>query len=113
MGYTGCFNKQEEDYLKERLLSVIPNEPCGTSSKDLSDLTGLNSRDVRLLIQKLRNEHYPICGTPEHGYWIAKYPGELNDTINRLQSHVKNCNSTILALQIAQSKLQGSEENDI
>ena len=41
MGYKGTFKKGNEQYLKEIVLSMIPNEPCGMSSANIAINTGI------------------------------------------------------------------------
>ena len=72
MAYTGTYKAEDESYFKELLLNYIPTEPTHMNSKQLAEYIGLNARDVRLIVQKLRNDGYPICATPEMGYWIER-----------------------------------------
>ena len=81
MAYKGAYREQDEKYLKELVLGCITDEPTRLSSTKIADYLGLNARDVRLLIQKLRNDGYPICATPEQGYWIARTSLDMDDTM--------------------------------
>ena len=107
--YTGKYKKKDESYYKELVLSQIPNEPSGMNSKDISKNINLCSRDVRLIIQKLRDDGHPICGTPHDGYWVARTSFDMNETIKKLESHISNCNYTLEALKSAQEQLKASE----
>ena len=111
MSYTPTYKHKNEKYYLDIILHSIPNEPCKVSSKDIAYNTGLNSRDVRYAIQKLRDDGYPICATPEDGYWIARYSQDLNDTISKLQSHINNSQDTLDALLNARDKLRREEMN--
>lgn len=112
MAYTGTYKHKDESYLKERLLNYIPSEPANIGSKQLAYYIGLNSRDVRLLIQKLRDDGIPICGTPKDGYWIAQVSWDMNDTMNKLKSHIQNSIDTYNSLVESQNALKRKEGNN-
>lgn len=109
MSYSPKYSHRKEQYYLDLVLTVIPHEPCKVSSKDLAYNTGLPSRDIRYIIQKLRDNGHPICATPENGYWIARHSSDLNDTINKLQSHIQNTQDTLDALLEARKKLKERE----
>lgn len=111
-GYKKSYSQSEESYLKELVLSVIPEVANGTSSTQIAEVTGLNARDVRYLIQKLRDNGCPICATPAKGYWLARYSYELDETLAKLKSHIKNCTETYNALIRSQMKLKQKEYRD-
>lgn len=108
-GYTANYRKKDEKHLKEIVLSMLPDAPSGLNSRDISLNTGLASRDVRYVIQKLRDDGHPICATPEKGYWIAQYSWEMKETIDKLHSHMMNCMATVEVLEIARDKLKEKE----
>ena len=112
MAYTGKYKAKDEKYLKELVLGCIPNEPTGLSSTKLADYIGLNARDFRLLVQKLRDDGYPICATPEQGYWMARTSCDMIDTINKLQSHINNSIVTYNSLVKSQNALKRKEGNN-
>lgn len=112
MAYTGTYKANDEKYLKELVLGCIPNEPTRISSTKLASYLGLKSRDVRLLIQKLRDDGYPICATPEQGYWIARTSFDMDDTMIRLKAHIKNSITTYNSLVESQNELKRKEGND-
>ena len=112
MAYTGTYNDKDESYFKELLLNFIPTEPTHTNSKQLAEYIGLNARDVRLLVQKLRDDGYPICATPEQGYWMARTSFDMDDTIIKLKSHIKNSIDTYNSLVKSQNELKRKEGNN-
>lgn len=112
MAYTGQYKVKDEKYLKELVLSCMPNEPTRTSSTKLASYLGLKPRDVRLLIQKLRDDGYPICATPEQGYWIARTSFDMDDTMIKLKAHIKNSIATYNALVESQNALKRKEGNN-
>ena len=112
MAYTGTYKAKDESYFKELLLNLIPTEPTNVNSKQLAEYAGLKSRDVRLLIQKLRDDGYPICATPEKGYWIARTSWDMNDTMIKLKSHIKNSIDTYNSLVKSQNELKRKEGNN-
>ncbi len=96
--YSKGFKTKETNYLKELVFGRIPTRPIGVNSKDIARQTGINSRDVRFIIQMLRDDGEPICGTPKGGYWIAQYSDELNESINKLKSQITTMHDTLDSL---------------
>lgn len=112
MSYKGTYKAKDESYFKELILNIIPTEPTHMNSKQLAEYIGLNARDVRLLIQKLRDDGYPICATPENGYWIARTSWDMNDTIIKLKAHIENSIDTYNSLVESQNALKRKEGNN-
>mgnify|MGYP006372577147 FL=1 len=112
MAYIETYKAKDESYFKELILNFIPKEPNNMNSKQLAEYAGLKSRDVRLLIQKLRDDGYPICATPEQGYWIAKTSWDMNDTMSKLKAHIKNSIDTYNSLVESQNALKRKEGNN-
>ena len=112
MAYTGAYKQKDENYLKELVLGSIPDEPARLSSTKIADYIGLHARDIRLLVQKLRDDGYPICATPEHGYWMARTSCDMNDTMSKLKSHIKNSIDTYNSLVECQNALKRKEGNN-
>ena len=112
MAYTGKYKAKDESYFKELLLNFIPTEPTHTNSKQLAEYIGLHARDVRLLVQKLRDDGYPICATPKDGYWMARTSFDMNDTIIQLKSHIQNSIDTYNSLVKCQNALKRKEGNN-
>ena len=112
MAYTGTYKAKDESYFKELLLNLIPTESTHVNSKQLAEYAGLKSRDVRLLIQKLRDDGYPICATPEQGYWMARTSWDMNDTMSKLKAHIKNSIDTYNSLVESQNELKRKEGNN-
>ena len=112
MAYTGTYRAKDEKYLKEVLLNFIPTAPNNIGSRQLAFYTGLKSRDVRLLIQKLRDDGYPICGTPYNGYWMARTSFDMNDTMSKLKAHIQNSIDTYNSLVESQNALKRKEGNN-
>ena len=112
MAYKGTYKANYESYFKELLLNYIPTEPTHMNSKQLAEYIGLKSRDVRLLVQKLRNDGYPICATPDQGYWMARTSLDMNDTMSKLKAHIKNSIDTYNSLVESQNELKRKEGNN-
>ena len=112
MSYTGKYKAKDESYFKELILNFIPKEPNHMNSKQLAEYIGLNARDVRLLVQKLRDDGYPICSTPEKGYWMARTSWDMDDTMIKLKSHIKNSIDTYNSLAQCQNVLKRKEGNN-
>lgn len=113
MAYKGTYKAKDESYFKELILNFIPTEPTHMNSKQLSKYVNLNARDIRLLIQKLRDDGYPICGTPYNGYWMARTSWDMNETMKKLQNHIDSCQMTLDALMNCQRKLRESENLEV
>lgn len=113
MAYTGTYKAKDESYFKELILNFIPTEPTHMNSKQLAECVNLNARDIRLLIQKLRDDGYPICGTPYNGYWMARTSWDMNETMKKLQNHIDSCQMTFDALMNCQRKLRESENLEV
>lgn len=107
-----AYKVKDESYFKELILNIIPTEPAHMNSKQLAEYIGLNSRYVRLLIQKLRDDGYPICATPENGYWMARTSWDMNDTIIKLKAHIENSIDTYNSLVESQNALKRKEGNN-
>ena len=112
MAYKGAYREQDEKYLKELVLGCIVDEPTRLSSTKIADCLGLRARDVRLLVQKLRDDGYPICATPEKGYWIARTSCDMDDTMIKLKAHIKNSIDTYNSLVKSQNALKRKEGNN-
>ena len=112
MAYTGTYNAKDESYFKELILNFIPAEPSQMNSKNSADYIGLNARDIRLLVQKLRDDGYPICATPEKGYWMARTSWDMNDTMIKLKSHIEKSIDTYNSLVKSQNALKRKEGNN-
>nr|DAG65410.1 MAG TPA: winged helix-turn-helix protein [Caudoviricetes sp.] len=109
MSYTAGYKKKDESYLKDLVLLSIPDRPCNISSRKIAQNTGIKDRDVRYIVQKLRDDGYPICATPDKGYWVAQASWELNETINKLKSHIDNCSATYHSLLESREKMKERE----
>ena len=112
MAYKGAYKAKDESYFKEQLLNYIPTKQTHTNSKQLAEYIGLNSRDVRLIIQKLRDDGYPICATPDQGYWMARTSWDMDDTMSKLKAHIQNSVDTYNSLAKSQNELKRKEGNN-
>lgn len=109
------FTGKDAQYYNDLVLSIIPNEPNNTSSKDIANILGMNSREVRIVIQRLRDYGYAICATPENGYWLARTSFDMNETLLKMKSHIDNCVDTYNSLIECRNnlkKLEGEVVND-
>lgn len=106
------YNAQEKKYLQELVYSHIPTRPENINSKDIAMYVGINSRDVRYIIQTLRDDGHPICGTPEKGYWVAQSSIELKDTLKQMESHIVQCQETYEQILAAYKRLKEEENVD-
>ena len=96
--YNGNWKKKDFGFIKQQIISSIPNEPLGISSKDIARNINLDSRDVRCMIQILRSEGYAICSSPKDGYWYARCSEELRKTISKIEAQIDTMQETKNAL---------------
>lgn len=71
---------------------------------EITGLTGYNAREIRLAVNDLRGNGYPICSGDE-GYWIAKNAEEVDRTIRRLLSEARNIQEVINCLEVSKETL--------
>lgn len=67
-------------------LSAHCGEQNGIGARELSRLTGVSERDLRIAVTELRMEGTAVCGHPGVGYFIAATPEELERTCSFLHS---------------------------
>lgn len=96
---------------QEQVYNLLPTSPCQLHYNDIASLTGIRQRNVRIIIQELRNMRVPIACIPKDGYWIVENPQDLMPTINMLKNTRDTLNDTINALILAHDKLL--EEEDV
>lgn len=96
---------------QEQVYNLLPTSPCQLHYNDIASLTGIRQRNVRIIIQELRNMGVPIACIPKDGYWIVENPQDLMPTINMLKNTKDTLNNTINALILAYDKLL--EEEDV
>lgn len=96
---------------QEQVYNLLPTSPCQLHYNDIASLTGIKQRNVRIIIQELRNMGVPIACIPKDGYWIVKNSQDLMPTINMLKNTRDTLNDTINALILAYDKLL--EEEDV
>lgn len=95
---------------QEQVYNLLPTSPCQLHYNDIASLTGIKQRNVRIIIQELRNMGVPIACIPKDGYWIVENPQDLMPTINMLKNTRDTLNDTINALILAYDKLLGEED---
>lgn len=96
---------------QEQVYNLLPTSPCQLHYNDIASLTGIRQRNVRIIIQELRNMGVPIACIPKDGYWIVENPQDLMPTIDMLKNTRDTLNDTINALILAYDKLL--EEEDV
>lgn len=96
---------------QEQVYNLLPTSPCQLHYNDIASLTGIRQRNVRIIIQELRNMGVPIACIPKDGYWMVENPQDLMPTINMLKNTRDTLNDTINALILAYDKLL--EEEDV
>lgn len=105
-------NYKDLNYMQKLVLNLIPLEPSQIHSKDIARYLNEQPRDIRYIIQTLRDKGIPICATPKDGYWIARTSWDLNGTISKLRNHILNCQDTLQSLLDAKAEIERSENGD-
>lgn len=83
--------------MEERVLELIPiGKDNAVTQTTLADITGLDTRSIRFIVNSLRHEA-PVCSGNE-GYWIGNKEDVIK-SIKRMQSQIKtltdSCNALI------------------
>lgn len=87
--------------MKERLLNLIPNEKeRAITGRELTSLTGIKLRQLKVLITELRME-YPICSkeTEGGGYWMAETDEDIKEFVKMISRRRDGYNKTIEVMQ--------------
>lgn len=91
---------------------LLMNEANPLTGNDLSELTGLQKREVEAMIQKERREGFPICAT-SRGYYLATTPEELNRYCAKLKRQAIEVFKTRQALIKLATALEDEAPEDI
>ena len=76
--------------IEKKLLSVIGHgEDNAITQREITKLTGIQPRDTRLILERLRKSGVVICSS-DHGRFFPENIEELRAYINRVQSGVRN-----------------------
>lgn len=84
--------------IAEYLKDYHSSETEAIKARELCSLFNLSNRDIRNVVNGLRQEGEPICSSSS-GYWYSTEPADINKTIHRLEGQVKNMNSSIKGLK--------------
>lgn len=58
----------------------------GITARRLGARLACNERHVRTLVTQLREDGVAVCGKPSDGYFVAREPGEVEDTCQFLRA---------------------------
>jgi len=89
--------KKELTKRQKQVLSVLKYGGENlTTTKTITNLTGISPRDIRQIISDLREE-YPICSTTYNGggYFIANTNKEIGRFIKGIQNRINEHEVTI------------------
>ena len=97
-------SKRQEihDYLK----SNHTGRDRAIYSRELQHLFGLDGRNIRRTISKLRQDGVPIC-SGDTGYYYAASQDEVNETVKRLNQLVTKVSNARTGLLYAQIPRKG------
>lgn len=87
--------------IEKKLLSVIGHgEDNAITQREITKLTGIQPRDTRLILERLRKSGVVICSS-DRGRFFPETIEELEHYLNRVQANVRNqCISIAPARQL-------------
>ena len=82
---------QEKYSVNDAILQALvgASEQAPITAADLSWVTGLDERNVRMHVEALRREGNEICSNV-NGYWIAKDKKDLDRFLAAYEAHAKS-----------------------
>lgn len=82
---------QEKYSVNDAILQALTgaSEQAPVTAADLSWVTGLDERNVRMHVEALRREGNEICSNV-NGYWIAKDKKDLDRFLAAYEAHAKS-----------------------
>ena len=82
---------QEKYSVNDAILQALvgASEQAPVTAADLSWVTGLDERNVRMHVEALRREGNEICSNV-NGYWIAKDKKDLDRFLAAYEAHAKS-----------------------
>lgn len=99
---------KDSKYFKTLIInSLNRGRDNAVTQEYIKNKTGICKREIRRIMQILRQEGYPICSTTYDGYWIAETKEELDSCINQILAQARTLNETAIALLETKSKLFG------
>ena len=87
-------DKDLVEYLKE----YHTTEQGAINSRELRCLFNLSDRELRIVVNRLRQEGNAICSSSS-GYWYSEDPSDIMITLSRLEGQVKHMNLVIQGLK--------------
>lgn len=84
------------EYLKD----YHNTESNAVKSRELRSLFNLRDKQVRLVVNQLRQMGEPVCSS-SYGYWYSTDPEDIEKTLHRLEAQVENMNISITGLKKA------------
>lgn len=88
--------RQMLEYLKDH----HDTESTAVKNRDLRSLFNLTDRQVRLVVNQLRQEGEPVCSS-SYGYWYSTDPADIAKTLHRLETQMENMDISIAGLRKA------------
>lgn len=88
-----------------KISDFIPTgEANAISNRELAYRAGINERGVRKLVHEARIEGEPICSS-DSGYWLAENIAEVDLSLRRIYSQIKQMSKTAHNLEIVKENM--------
>lgn len=88
-----------------KISDFIPTgEKNAISNRELAYRAGINERGVRKLVHEARIEGEPICSS-DSGYWLAENIAEVDLSLRRIYSQIKQMSETAHNLEIVKENM--------
>lgn len=87
---------------KDMLLALLAKHigrEAGVTAEQIAGALGTNARVVRDLVTELRLDGRAVCAHPATGYFIARTPEELEETLAFLRSRAMHSLTVLAAMQ--------------
>lgn len=92
----------------EYLIEHHNTESRAVKNRELRLLFNLTDRQVRILVNQLRQEGKPVCSSSV-GYWYGTSPEDINKTIYKMEAQVEKMRKSIKGLREALGEIYDGE----
>ncbi|MHB1454218.1 MAG: hypothetical protein ACYCYM_09755 [Saccharofermentanales bacterium] len=98
-------NREKREILLAYLTEHHRCRADAISGKDLEEVLGSSSREIRRMVNRLRSEAYPIC-SDAGGYYYSHLCSDVDETIAHLKQQIASMSNAIDGLLKASGALE-------